>query len=95
MGNSEIKCQQNGGCPFLQSEMANGFLIHHSCRFPCEITPDLFPILRAMIAGEWKCETCKWGYPGKRQGEEYHCWLREPQYCWPCSLWQPRKPEEE
>jgi hypothetical protein len=97
-----MKCE---GCPFHQERRRE-----HQCwitpsyvkrcadelRYKrCHLTPADFPIIRAMIAGEWKCESCK----AYRERGDYCCeWEvafapelgRER---WPCKAWQPREEE--
>lgn len=48
--------------------------------------PGYRAILRAMLAGEWKCESCK----GTLDIEDFCDIRRTYLYC-PCDEWQPRK----
>lgn len=73
-GGRTMKCEENGGCPFLCLEFVatpDSIECETSCRKctalgkwliqnpldDCHLTPDLFPIIRAMIAGEVEIET--------------------------------------
>jgi hypothetical protein len=96
-GGAKMKCDENGGCPFYKAshylEDTWGYckyswgiepcVLKNQEPFPdCHLTPDLFPIIRAMIAGEWRCERC-----------EYHhkCEIEQASQGCACSLWQPRE----
>jgi hypothetical protein len=62
----------------------------------CRVSFDLHPIIRAMIAGEWKCEKCRHGElisdPGAPQ-DLYECRLSGLIGCPPCAGWQAKEDE--
>lgn len=52
-----MKCEENGGCPLSDQTPYDG-CYRDMVPGVCHLTPADFPIIQAMIAGEWKCETC-------------------------------------
>jgi hypothetical protein len=96
-GEGVMKCDENGGCPFYKAshylEDTWGYckyswgiepcVLKNQEPFPdCHLTPDLFPIIRAMIAGEWTCEKCG--------NTDAPCCDTDPLRI-PCAAWQPRE----
>ncbi len=58
-----MKCDENGGCPCLELEHGRCIGLGQSAEWAldmhnCHLTPDLFPLIRAMVAGKWRCDTC-------------------------------------
>lgn len=86
-----MKCGENGGCPInfhlsICPRICNYGDISHTD--DCHLRPVTdFPIIKAMIVGEWKCSTCK-DHEGLKCG-------RIGVYEMPCNSWQPRTPERE
>lgn len=54
--------------------------------FNCRITPADFPIIKAMLAGEWSCETCRF--------ESGNCEISLSRLARPCAEWQPKESHE-
>lgn len=57
-----MKCEENGGCPLLFDSWVSQWCPgadNLAGVDACHLTPDQFSLIRAMLAGEWKCETCK------------------------------------
>lgn len=57
-----MKCEENGGCPMLFDGnvcVALDDWAFYGVENPnCHLTPADFPLLNAMITGEWLCEEC-------------------------------------
>lgn len=54
-----MKCKEKGGCPLALDKP--GGTVWGPCnrkRDDCHLTPADFDIIRAMIAGEWRCGKC-------------------------------------
>lgn len=81
------KCDENGCCPFQKwwrGIHGTGVYQERSCGVKpddCRLTSKLFPIINAMIAGEWKCETC-----GISDDCLYYKWGDGR----PCAWWEPK-----
>jgi hypothetical protein len=75
-----VKCD---GCPVEgvfrgpQGERLTMPCVHSDCH----LTPADFPIIKAMIAGEWKCETC----------DGIACCHQENNDVGPCVEWRPKE----
>lgn len=51
----------------------------------CHLDPSMFPLLRAMLRGEWKCKKCRnWDSRYKE------CHLDHELYQYPCGRWKPQ-----
>lgn len=87
-----MKCNENGGCPFKAVDTGSTYHEHivcctyFHCKAPhsdCHFTPDLFPLTRATLAGEWSCETCRWPFLN-------FCKFVAMRPIYPCIQWQSR-----
>lgn len=84
------KCQDKGGCPFVDVAVP-GCKIYDLDNESCHLTPADFPIIDAMIAGEWSCEKCV-HFDGDIEGLD-----RPPEASAgcddrvPCIEWQPKE----
>jgi len=82
-----VKCDENGGCP-IGARVLSGpepiTVCAMTLNIDCHLTLDHFPLIRAMLAGEWKCETC-----GKRDAEGRSMGCALPAI--PCKWWEPKE----
>ncbi len=84
-----MKCEDAGGCPALRQDKSLclawcGLFTEKGMETLCHLTSDLFPIIRAMIAGEWDCDHCDWLHK-----PEFGCVTASPEDA--CAAWQPKE----
>lgn len=88
-----MKCDENGGCPFdvftysARGERPNNCGLELESWDDCHLTSASFSIIKAMIAGEWKCSTCSpagWCPESELPERGYEITTH------PCNAWQPR-----
>lgn len=91
------KCGENQGCPIhcmwseLNSEEVVGIGFELS---DCHLIPDLFPLIRAMIMGKWKCGCCSFLLPTLGKGSICTAGLAEFNTVNPphaCICWRPKE----
>jgi hypothetical protein len=72
-------CDLGGGCPAKRQYDADATCGCGQTESTCHLTSAAFPIIRAMISGEWSCSTC-----GKRP----LCGISDVRLA-PCICWIP------
>lgn len=75
-----MKCKGED-CPIYHSGELNKLGYYIGCiHYPCHLTPADLPIIKAMLAGEWKCGMCV---------KNFDC--PNPSVDIPCKIWQPKE----
>lgn len=84
-----MKCTENGGCPIAEHFDSLCDFWEKSEGLDCHLTSDLFPLVRAIFAGEWSCEKCDY-----RDDEiPRQCWHFNMRTNIPCAAWKPKEQE--